>query len=942
MLVSALPAALDGLKLRAELAAALGSEGWSSPPARMAALARLKAALGQGREQAFARLSGAEGGLEAARFLSSVTNSVLIALFAALEAEDEAGAADVSLCAVGGYGAGELAPGSDIDILFLKPDGESPAADRFIEMAILALWDIGLTVGGAAARSVAETLDLARDDVSERTTLLSIRLIAGNRDHSENLVRQLKAEADASTGAEFVEAKLIERDRRIARAGRSRYTVEPNIKDSKGGLRDLQLLRWLAQFLYGADAFERWVASGLLTVSDVEKYLKAADFLWTVRFHLHDLTGGKDDRLTFDLQPEIAERLGFEDGETESAVERFMRRYFLTAMDVGALTRLVSAKLEADAWKSRPRGLARFLPGTALDGEEGDPVFTVRDGRIDFADAKMIEAQPVNLMRLFQAAAQRGADLHPNAIAAVGRSLRLVDDVFRSDPAVARTFFSILLDSVQPHLVLRLMTEAGLLGRYLPEFGAIVARTQFNMYHRYTVDEHTLHALGLMREIEQGKHPADHPLATKIIGQIKHRRALHLAVLLHDTGKGQGDQCIEGAARARDACERLGLPDEETELVAWLIASHLIMSDTAQRRDLGDPKTVIDFARTVGTLERMRLLLILTVVDIRAVGEGVWNGWKAQLLRDLYSATAAVLADGGVPQHKGGEAGAQARLAEKAEKAREALRVRQARIDPDFARAWADDLDDSYWLAFRSEDRLRHAAFARAVHASGRKSAAAVRIDRRRAATEVMVYAPDRDRLFADIVTALADLGANVVGAHVATTRSGKAFDVFFVQDAGGKPFGLGRPRARDSLLERVRRAAAGEKARPPAPPREALMRRRSMAFDVKPSVIFDDDAAQNATVIEATGRDRPGLLAALAHALAESGLSLQAAQIDGYGERAVDVFYVLKNAGKLSDESERDAVSNRLMAVLAEEEDAWAEKARSRGLARAEASAGR
>ena len=445
MPVSSLPRSLDGLKLRAELASALGADGWSSTPARAAALSHLKTALAAAREQAFAKLDNASGGLEAARFLASATHSVLIALFAAIEADNPDGAAQVALCAIGGFGAGELAPASDIDLLFLRADDANAAADQCIEQIILALWDIGLTVGGAAARTLNETLEMSRQDISEQTTLLSMQLIAGNRDLAAELAARLRAEADASTGAEFVEAKLKERDRRIARAGRSRYTVEPNIKDSKGGLRDLQLLRWLAQFLYGADAFERWVASGLLTVSDVEKYLKASEFLWTIRFHLHDLTDGKDDRMTFDLQPEIAERLGFENGETESAVERFMRRYFLTAMDVGALTRLVSAKLEADAWKARPRGLARFLPGNVLeDDDDDDPAFSVRDGRIDFADTKLIAKQPILLMRLFQAAAERGADLHPNAIAAVGRSLRLVDDDFRSDPATARTFFSIL------------------------------------------------------------------------------------------------------------------------------------------------------------------------------------------------------------------------------------------------------------------------------------------------------------------------------------------------------------------------------------------------------------------------------------------------------------------------------------------------------------------
>ena len=941
MTVTGLPASLDGLKLRAEVAAALSNGGWASAPARMRVIGLLKAARETGRQQAFAKLDGVAGGLEAARFLADITNSILVALFAALEVENSEAANEIALCAVGGFGAGELAPGSDIDILFLKSDTAGDDTNAFIEQAVMALWDMGLKVGSAAVRTIDETLELSSGDVSERTSLLSARFLAGNRTLADELDAQFREQAEASSGAEFVDAKLKERDRRIARAGRSRYTVEPNIKDSKGGLRDLQLLRWLAQFLYGADAFERWVASGLLTVADVEKYLKASDFLWTTRFHLHDLTGGKDDRLTFDLQPEIAARLGFDDGATEIAVERFMRRYFLTAMDVGSLTRLVSAKLEADAWKTTPRGLGRFLPGNALDDDEGDAAFSVREGRVDFADPRQIAKQPYLLMRLFQAAAEREADLHPNAIATVGRSLRLVDDDFRDDPLVKRTFFTILLESSEPHIILRLMTEAGLLGLYLPEFGAIVARTQFNMYHRYTVDEHTLHALGLMREIEQGRHPADHPLASKIIGDIKYRRALHLAILLHDTGKGQGDQCIEGAARAREACERLGLPDEETELVAWLVKSHLIMSDTAQRRDLGDPKTVINFARTVGTLERMRLLLLLTIVDIRAVGEGVWNGWKGQLLRDLYSATEAVLADGAALGGTDSEVEARSRLSEKAAMAREQIRTRLSRIDPDFANDWADGLDDAYWLAFRSEDRFRHAAFARSARALSRRSAVAVRIDRRRVAAEVMILSPDRDGLFADIASALSDLGANVIGAQVTTTQSGQAFNVFFVQDANGRPYGIGRARARDALLERVRRAAAGEKLRPVVK-RDHLLRRRSAAFDVRPSVSFDDTIAQNATVIEASGRDRPGLLADLAHALAASDVSLLAAQIDGYGERAVDVFNVVKDGKKLKKGRHRDKLRDRLLEVLGEEEEAWAEQARNRGLARAELSVGR
>jgi len=937
MLNSALPASLDGLKLRAQMAEALGEGGWQDATCRLAAISRIKASIEAGRAAAFQKLDGASGGLEAARFLSGVMNGVLVAVYDSLAGEAAAAADGISLLAIGGFGAGELAPSSDIDILFLKPDLASDSQTAFLERVIYVLWDSGLDIGGGAVRTIHETLEIAQANVGERTSLLSMRHLAGDPGPSERLRQALRDEAD-STGESFVEAKLAERDNRISKTGKSRYTVEPNLKESKGGLRDLQLLRWLAQFLYGADAFERWVSSGLLTVSDVEKYLHAWDFFWTIRFHIHDIVGGKDDRLTFDIQPEIAARMGFDDAQAESAVERFMRRYFLTAMDVGGLTRLVCAKLESDHRKSRPRGLARFLPEQDALGEPVDPAFKLIDGRLNFVDPAAIDADPVLLMRLFWAASAMGTDLHPDAIAVIGQNIRRIDDEFRTDPRAVRVFFSILLDSAAPHLVLRLMTEAGLLGQFVPEFGAIVARTQFNMYHRYTVDEHTLHLIGLLREIETGDLIDDHPIASRIVHDIKNRRALHLAALLHDTGKGRGDQCVEGALQARSACARFGLPKAEIELVAWLVRSHLLMSDTAQRRDIGDPRTVIEFAREVGSVERLNLLTLLTVIDIRAVGPGIWNGWKGQLLRDLYAATRNVLEG---DSSGDGEADIRNLLHGQANEAREAFRQKLQRVDEKFGETWTEELDDSYWLSFSESDRLRHAAFVRAARDRGDLVAAAARIDKRRAATEVMLIAPDRHRLFADIVGVLASLGANVVGAQVSTTASGDAFDVFYVQDASGQPFGFDRERARDVLAERVRRAASGSKSRSTARPAQRLTR-RAAAFTVIPAVSVDQRAAETATLIEASGRDRPGLLADLSTVLAEAGLELQSARIDGYGERATDVFYVLKNGAKLTNEADISAVKSGLLAVLAEEEARIEEKARTRGLARARASAGR
>lgn len=932
MFQTGLPASLDALKLRAQLAAAVAGQGWSIPAARSAGLAHMKTALAMYETKAFERLDGATGGLEAARLLCDGTSVALRALFDSMAMENPDAAQEVTLCALGGTGAGEMAPASDVDILFLKAKSAGKATDDFIQQFLYALWDLGIDVGGGACRNTEETLELAREDVSERTALLSLRTLAGQTARAGKLVRRFREEIVSADATAFVEAKLAERDARVKRAGRSRYTVEPNLKDGKGGLRDLQLMRWLAQFLYGVDAFERWVGQRLLSVDDVIKYVEAGDFLWTLRFHLHAITGSKDDRLVFDVQPELAKRLGFEDRGDESGVERLMRRYFKTAMHVGGLTRLVCAKLEADAWKSKPSGLARFLPGgeNSIAEDLGD--FIERDGRLDFSRPSQIADDPVNLLRFFHVASSRRYDLHPEAVARIGRTLHHIDDDFRSDPRAARAFFAVLLDSPAPMAVMRLMTEAGVLGRFIPEFGDVVGRTQFNMYHHYTVDEHTLQAIGLLREIEQGEHPVDHPLSTRIATKIKARRALHLAVLLHDTGKGSGDQCEEGGARARIACPRLGLDDAETELVAWLIENHLLMSDTAQRRDIGDPRTVLDFAQAVGTVERLRLLTLLTVVDIRAVGPGVWNGWKGQLIRDLYEATQSVLLDGGESLASGTD-----QIRERSDQMKAPVIQRMTRLDPAFASFWDGQLPPGYWLAFTQADRLRHANFVRHAWRRDPAVSVSVRVDRKRSATEVMVWSPDRERLFAALASGLARAGADIVGASITTSVSGHAFDVFYIQDVSGRPYGAGDPELRDELVVRLRAIALNPGLDERFGP--GLIRSRDAAFKVVPQITVEMDASDQATVIETTGRDRPGLLAQLAGVIADHGLGLASAQIDGYGERAVDSFYVTHKGGKLTDPELINSVTDALIDVLDQGEAALAAKAARHGVARAQAS---
>jgi [protein-PII] uridylyltransferase len=518
----------------------------------------------------------------------------------------------------------------------------------------------------------------------------------------------------------------------------------------------------------------------------------------------------------------------------------------------------------------------------------------------------------VNLLRLFKIADERNLDLHPDAFTAATRCAPLITSQVRRDRHAAKVFLSTLAHGRDPQRTLGLMTEAGVLGRYLPEFGRIVAQMQFNMYHSYTVDEHTLRAVGVIAEISAGRFADDHPLSTAIMSLIADREALFLAMLLHDTGKGgAGGQEKAGARAARQACERLGLERSKIELVAWLVEHHLVMSDYAQKRDVSDPRTIADFARIVETPERLRLLLVLTVADIRAVGPGVWNGWKGQLMRELYSATEAVFRGG-----RGSDTAAAIRRYH--ENAAYDARVRAARADPG-AEAWADAMEDAYFSAFTEDEVLGHAALARRAEARG-GAAAEGRIRADRNAAEVSVSAKDRPRLFVDLAAAITGAGANVLGARVFTSRSGQALDVFYVQDAVGQPYGEDNPRALARLVEALEAAARGEPLQ--QEPRRVADLGRAAAFSIEPAVMLDNDASETSTVVEASGRDRPGLLAALARIIADAGLSILSAHIDGYGERAVDAFYVVRpDGGKLTDTRKGNSLRAALLAALSEAE---------------------
>lgn len=511
------------------------------------------------------------------------------------------------------------------------------------------------------------------------------------------------------------------------------------------------------------------------------------------------------------------------------------------------------------------------------------------------------------------------------------RALPLITSRVRRDPDACRAFLDLLARGKRSYRTLTLMNDAGVLGRFIPEFGRVVAQMQFNMYHSYTVDEHTLRAVGVIGDIAAGRLVDDHPLAVSIMPLIEDREALFLAMLLHDTGKGGvGGQEKAGARSARSACERLGVERSKVELVAWLVENHLVMSDFAQKRDVSDPGTVAAFARIVENPERLRLLLVITVADIRAVGPGVWNGWKGQLLRELYNATEAVFRGG-----RGSDAAANVQRHQ--ESTAEAARAALLETDP-AAKGWVAAMENAYFSAFSQDDLFHHAELARRAAIQG-GAAAEGQVRPGSNAAEVVIAAKDRRGLFADLALAISSLGGNVVGARVFTSRQGQALDVFYVQDVTGAPFGCENPRALRRLADALEAAGKGDALA--VEPRRGSEQTRAAAFAIAPSVTIDNDASNDATVVEASGRDRPGLLHALAKTLADSALSIQSAHIDGYGERAVDAFYVqTTEGGKVTDTRKLNALKADLLAAL-EQNEASAPAARP-GLRRARASVAR
>ena len=876
---------------------------------RKSGLTLIKQAFNEGRDKVRYKVEK-EGlsGIAAARALSELQDAIIQVIYDfavkhVYYAQNPSSAERIAIVATGGYGRGELAPGSDIDLLFVRPFKQTAWGESVIEFILYMLWDLGLKVGHAT-RSLAECVRLAKLDVTIRTAILEARYLWGDRGLYDELRKKFWSEVATGNGRDFVEAKLAERKMRHSRQGESRYLVEPNVKEGKGGLRDLQTLYWIGKYLYHVDDSADLVEHGVFTREEYRIFQKAEAFLWNVRVHLHYLMNRSEERLSFDVQPSLATALGYTDPEKpRRAVEAFMRAYFLVAKDVGDLTRIFCAALEEQHKKPRP-SLRRILPGF-LKPRSPDDDFYVENGRLT-ANPAIFRKDPANILRMFQIADAKGVDIHPHALRTVTRSLDLITDAVRNSPVANQAFLETLTSRHDPERALRMMNEAGVLGRFIPEFGHAVGLMQFNMYHHYTVDEHLIRAVGNIASIERGEHKDDNPIASEIVKRIQNREVLYCAILLHDVAKGlPGDHSDVGAEIARSLCPRLGLSATDTAAVAWLVKNHLVMSDTAQRRDISDPKTVRDFVDMVQSPEMLRLLLVLTVADIRAVGPGVWNGWKGQLLRELYYAAENMMTGG--DQSPG--------RSQRVAAAKAALEARLGDFSPAAREKALSRHYDNYWLAFEEEELERHARFLAKADAEGKLLALEANSNDFRAVTEIILYTPDHAGLFSRFAGAIAMAGGTIVDAKAFTTSDGFALDVFSVQDAEGEAFGDKERLAR--LAQSIEKTLRGELR-----PRQALARKpqrsRASAFSIRPKIHFDNEASRIATVIEVECLDRPGLLYDITHAIFEAGLSISTSMVATYGERAIDVFYVRDGFGhKIVHPARLDAVEKRLKKAL-------------------------
>lgn len=840
----------------------------------------------------------------ATRLASGMDEAVAALFDAGVEIHDDA-THSLAICAIGGFGRSHMAPYSDVDLLILHSPGEENRIRPLLDFILYPLWDAGLKVG-YAVHTPASAIDFAKNDMTARTAFLDVRFLCGER----TLVNEFQASYEKlrkRTAKEFVTAKLSEQHMRHEKSEQSRYLVEPDIKEGKGGLRDIQTIFWMYKYVYGGDVFtKKSSASRALSDDDFQAIAKAARFLWSVRIHLHNLRGRADEKLTFDVQPEIAERLGYAGRSGMTAAERLMKHYFVNAVEIGRLTRSLYSQLEEEQTKRLAR-MPKLLPRMLLKDEApGKPNLRLKNGRLHFENSARARRKPADFFRLFRAFSKRPKfDFHPSALALISENLASITSEVRRDPAVGAVFRAMLVHAKDPEKTLRVMAETGLLAKYLPNFGKTIGRIEYGLFRRFTLDEHALRALAVLSQIDRGEVADAHPIATEILSSSMNREPFYLTVLLQELIWTVKDRSIEDCERlvARIA-RRLGLTNDDATLVGWCAARRLLMMRTAQRRNLDEVSAISQFALAVGDRRRLDILLVLSVCHFRVVGMNSWDGWTRGRLSDLYQSTVTWL--------EGGDEALIQRFRERSYEARAEAEEQLADWPKAEKARFFSRADDTMLRALAPEMITKLAKLMRAAEEKGEP--AVVAMTPAEGDVEAIIFTDDRAGLLADLASAVTASHASVRAVQAFTTDDGKVIDIFTIQSLDGAA--LDDPDAIKRLHDRLFEAAVSKPPKGPSFHRRLGDRRH--LFHIQPVVRLDLEASKDCVVVEAEGLDRPGLLYQLTSALSEIGVIIISAHVATYGERAVDSFYLQDAPGyKITNKRRLQSIERRLLAVL-------------------------
>ncbi|MBT8091029.1 MAG: [protein-PII] uridylyltransferase [Gammaproteobacteria bacterium] len=805
---------------------------------------------------------------------------------------DESGAA---LVAVGGYGRGELHPYSDVDVMVLLPDELPPGAEDALSAFIAALWDIGLEIGHSV-RTIAQCLEEAKADLTVATTLMEARLLAGPAALFDAMQAMI-APDKMWPSTEFFQEKRKEQIARHHRYGDTAYNLEPNVKGSPGGLRDIQMIGWVAKRHFGASTLAELVDHKFLTPGQLRRLENGQTFLWRIRFGLHILTGRREDRLLFDYQIKLAHLLGYEDASYTLAVEQFMQRYYRTVMNLSRLNEMLLQLFE-EAILMDPDAQPELL----------DDRFQIKNGFLQTSNDRVFANDPSALLELFLVLQQnpeiRGVSAF--TVGLIRRNLHLIDDEFRQNPRNHRLFLSILRAPEGVTHELRRMNLYGVLGLYIPSFGRIVGRMQYDLFHAYTVDEHTLFVVSNLRRFALSRYDKEFPHCSQIMQSLEQPEIAYLGGLFHDIAKGRGGDHSElGAVDARAFCLEHGLSKYEAGIVAWLVKHHLILSTTAQKKDIGDPDVINEFASTVGDPLHLDYLYLLTVADVRGTNPKLWNSWKAQLFHDLYELTRRALRRG-----LENPIDREQLILEKQVKAREILH----------GNGLADKHIDNVWQLMNSNYFLRHRSTEIAWHtqwlADSNTSSEFGLLDVRRRDTgdgvEAVIYTPRAKRTFAHATAVLDELGMTIMDARIVPLQKGYSIDSFVFMELDD------RVELDDSRLNRIRRAlTAVLTGNDDDLTVTRTVHRQARMFTTRTTADFGTSTSGDSTVLEIVAADRPGLLSDIGRVFVEQEVDIEAAKIMTIGERAEDVFYISDEAGRPLDENAQEELRVALLTRL-------------------------